>query len=456
MSDPRSAVSPTRLAQRFARRHPSDIVVVAVSGGGDSVGLLRLLHAQGLNLVVAHLDHGARGEESRADAAFVANLAEQLGLPFAVGHWRPTRATHFESDARRVRYRWLARVARQRGAKVVVVGHTRDDQAETIIHRIVRGTGPRGLAGMPARRPLAPGVTLARPLLLASRAGVLDYLRSIDQPYREDPTNSDRARTRARIRHDLLPKLAAEYNPQVVSAILSMGRLAQQAYRGADRRIARTARAVVIELEPEWMVVDGRELLALTPFDRAEVLRHAWRVAGWPEAAMNRRRWLRLARFARSGRTRMSVGAGVEATLDPETELVTLQRPNLAPPPENPDPVDLPVPGETVWDGRRIQTSLDPDAPCDETIDGDTLAYPLFIRAAQPGDRFDPLGLDGRTQALADFFRGRHVPHAERPNVPIVCDQTGIVWVVGHRIAHRVRLTATTNTPVVLRLVPGS
>ena len=95
--------------------------------------------------------------------------------------------------------------------------------------RIVRGTGPRGLAGMPARRPLAPGITLARPMLLASRAGVLDYLRSIDQPYREDPTNSDRARTRARIRHDLLPKLAAEYNPQVVSAILSMARLAQQA-----------------------------------------------------------------------------------------------------------------------------------------------------------------------------------------------------------------------------------
>ena len=132
--------------------------VIAVSGGGDSVGLLRVVHRLagplGLRLSVAHLDHGVRGEEARADAAFVAALAGSLGLPFVLGAWRPTRSGHFESDARRARYDWLTEVARVQGASVIAVGHTRDDQAETILHRIVRGTGLRGLAGIPSRRVL--------------------------------------------------------------------------------------------------------------------------------------------------------------------------------------------------------------------------------------------------------------------------------------------------------------
>src|SRR5436309_8682673 len=143
--------------------------VVAVSGGGDSVGLLRALHEvaprAGLTLSVAHLDHGARGDASRADASFVADLAGTLGLPFDLGHWAATRPGHFEADARRARYAWLAGVARARGSRHVAVGQTLDDQAETVLHRIVRGTGLRGLAGIPSRRSLAPGVALVRPLL---------------------------------------------------------------------------------------------------------------------------------------------------------------------------------------------------------------------------------------------------------------------------------------------------
>ena len=129
--------------------------VVAVSGGSDSVGLLRILHQLSgrleLTLSVAHLDHGARGEAARADAAFANELARSLKLPFDLGEWRPARAGHFESDARQARYAWLTAIARVRGATAIAVGHTHDDQAETIIQRILRGTGPRGLAGMPGQ-----------------------------------------------------------------------------------------------------------------------------------------------------------------------------------------------------------------------------------------------------------------------------------------------------------------
>ncbi len=214
-----------RVARRIARwseNAPNTAWVVAVSGGSDSVGLLRVLHAvapnAGLRLSVAHLDHGVRGDEAKADAAFVESLANMLNLPYDLGRWSPSRPSHFESDARRARYAWLLDVAR-RGASIIAVGHTRDDQAETVLHRVLRGTGPHGLAGIPARRRLAAGITLARPLLDVSRIEIRDYLDTIAQPFRDDASNADHARTRARLRHDLLPKLARDYNPKVAEAL---------------------------------------------------------------------------------------------------------------------------------------------------------------------------------------------------------------------------------------------
>ena len=149
-----------RRIKRWCRpRGLGKVWVVAVSAGGDSVALLRVLHqlAKGadLRLSVAHLDHGVRGEAARADAAFVVELAESLGLPCDLGQWKPARAAHLESDARRARYAWLLEMARARRASVVAVAHTSDDQAETILHRIVRGTGPaRAGRHAPAQNPL--------------------------------------------------------------------------------------------------------------------------------------------------------------------------------------------------------------------------------------------------------------------------------------------------------------
>jgi len=428
-------------------------VVVAVSGGGDSVGLLRALLAAGedlgLRLSVAHLDHGARGEEGRADARFVADLAEAFGLPFDLGGWQPTRASHFEAEARRARYEWLAGVAKARGAGVVAVGQTLDDQAETILHRVARGTGLRGLAGMPGRRRLAPGVALVRPLLGVTRREVRDYLAAIGQDFREDSTNLDTSRTRSRIRLELLPSLAAGINPDVAGALVRIGRIAGETGRSLERIASDHLDALTVESGPDHVAFDRPGLAKLGRPERVEVLRLAWRRLGWPERAMDDRRWRRLARL---GGPKRSVAEGVEA--EATADRLILRRSPAPIDHQRPNPVALPVPGWAIWGSLRIESSLDDPGPCDERVDLDRLELPLTIRGAKDGDRFEPLGLDGRGQPLNDFFRGRRVARSDRCGVPLVCDGRGIAWVVGHRIAHRVRLTESTRRILGLRVEP--
>ena len=431
-----------------------DTWVVAVSGGSDSVGLLRVLHATapelGLRLSVAHLDHGVRGASARADAEFVAEVAEGLGLPIDLGNWRPSRPGHFEADTRRARYAWLAEVARARGASGVAVGHTKDDQAETILHRIVRGTGLHGLAGMPGRRPLSASAILFRPLLHATRLEIREFLASIGQPFRDDASNADQSRTRARIRHDLLPRLAADYNPEVAAALVRLGGLAGASGRVLRRRVREVERTAILRSDAHSFALDRQVLSRSSRFLRAEVFRLAWRRAGWPEGAMGMEQWRRLARLAKSSRARVALGNGVEVVTDLRELIVTRSAPLPDSPPR--EPVPLPLPGEAPWDGGRVVATLDPvpDDPRDETVDLDSLVPPLLVRAPRPGDRFAPLGMEG-SQALNDFFRGRHISGARRPETPLVCDGLGIVWVVGHRIAHRARRTEATRREVGLR-----
>ena len=446
-----------RVLARQCTRELGTVWVVAVSGGSDSVGLLRALVALapglGLKLSVAHLDHGVRGDAARADAALVAELAAALGLPFDLGQWQPTRPGHFEADARRARYAWLAEVARARGAEAIAVGHTRDDQAETILHRIVRGTGLRGLAGIPARRRLAEGLMLVRPLLQVGREEIRAYLAALGQPYRDDASNTDPAQTRARIRHDLLPRLARDYNPQVADALVRLGALAGAAERERDVSLTELVRAVVLDRRKD-QVIFKRPILEQAPRHlQAEVLRTVWRRLGWPEAGMDRRRWRRLAALARGGPTRTSLPGGIEAVTD--DLFLVLRRvgpaPAQAPAPAPGSAVPLGIPGTVPWGGGFIVATLDPAASCDERVDLDTLVPPLLVRGPADGDRFEPLGMDGRSTPLNDFFRGRGVWRDRRADVPLVCDQLGIVWVVGQRIAHRVRRTEATTRTLGLR-----
>ncbi|MSR56761.1 MAG: tRNA lysidine(34) synthetase TilS [Planctomycetaceae bacterium] len=285
-------------------------VLIGVSGGADSVALLRGLLSLGDDLrpivQVAHLNHKLRGATADADAVWLKRLCETLAVPLTIGIADVAQAARdagrgIEEAARDERYRFLEQTARQLGCRAIAVAHTADDQAETILHHILRGTGLAGLSGMPAERPLPGGARLIRPLLAARRADVLNYLQQIGQDFREDESNQDEKFTRNRLRRRVLPELAREFNPQLIDAL---GRLGQQA---SQTQAALTDCAAgwldrVLESETpcsvrlKWQPLAGRPRHLVR-----EVLTALWRRQNWPRQEMSFDHWDRLTDVLESG-----------------------------------------------------------------------------------------------------------------------------------------------------------
>ncbi|MDZ7616703.1 MAG: tRNA lysidine(34) synthetase TilS [Patescibacteria group bacterium] len=312
-----------RLSQAWPSARWRDLtVLVAVSGGPDSVALLRALAALqrpadgagadasvGVGVVgslqVAHLNHHLRGDDSDADEQFVVQLCCELGLRCHVGHAKRAdvvsrTGTALEATSRRARHRFLRQLAGTCGARYVALAHTADDQAETILHRIVRGTGLAGLGGMTRARPLGHAV-LIRPLLGFRRAELLEYLADVRQPYRIDRSNADPRFTRNRIRNDLLPRLAREYNPKVTEALLRLGTLADEVCAWTSQQVE-PLHAACRELHldgAEGAHVDSRRLRAEPTVLVRELLMAVWQRRNWPMGQMGFDQWERLAQMVR-------------------------------------------------------------------------------------------------------------------------------------------------------------
>jgi tRNA(Ile)-lysidine synthase len=310
---------PHAFQEQLAAAWPADrwqdvTVLVAISGGPDSTALLRALAAlrptSAGQLVAAHFNHCLRGQESDADERFAIELARSLGVACRLGRAEsavqdeagPTPGTAAgrlsEEQSRAARYEFLERSAKEIGARYVVTAHTADDQAETVLHRILRGTGLAGLAGMAAARELAPGIALVRPLLGIARSTVHDYLAEIRQPFCHDSSNATLDYTRNRLRNDLLPKLTAEYNPRVVESVLRLAELAREAQQIIDVDAAVLAARAVLTAGQAQIVIDTRALAEASPYLVREMLIATWREQNWPLQAMGFAEWEVLASLA--------------------------------------------------------------------------------------------------------------------------------------------------------------
>jgi tRNA(Ile)-lysidine synthase len=275
-------------------------VLLAISGGPDSVALARAMRAlnpggQG-RLAAAHLNHRLRGEESEGDEAFVVGLCRRLDIPCEVhradvGQLAADSRDGLESAARKARYAFLRHTADRLGARYVVTAHTADDQAETVLHRIIRGTGIAGLAGMARARPLGPAATLIRPMLEFRRAELLAYLDELGQPYRVDSSNDDTQYTRNRIRRELLPQLADRFNAAVIDALLRLGSLAGEVQTVVEGLVDDLADQSVTEASPNVVQVNVDLLVGHPRYLVRELLITLWRSQGWPLQSMGFTQW---------------------------------------------------------------------------------------------------------------------------------------------------------------------
>jgi tRNA(Ile)-lysidine synthase len=302
---------------------PAKGIVVAVSGGPDSTALLRASLAvrsstTDMPLVIAHLNHMLRGADSNGDEAFVCGQAELLGLKLRckridIAAEARTAGDNLESVARLIRYNWLEKVALESGMGYVATGHTADDQAETVLHRLLRGTGIQGLRGIAARRPLSNGIEIIRPMLQVTRAEVITYLDKEKQQFREDCSNLDLRLTRNRIRHELLPALARAHSPAIVS---HLGQLAEQAEE-MQAAIETVAGQLLNEVElprAGRRLIFERERLTRSPRPLIrEMFRLVWRREDWPQADMDFAAWDRLAAVALNELAAVDLPGGIQA-----------------------------------------------------------------------------------------------------------------------------------------------
>ena len=310
---------------------PNDATIVAaVSGGADSIFLAESLYREKLRLatcetvqsadnsllptaycplpklIIAHVNHNLRGAESDADEQFVRDWVSQRqpSAPWLHGEFTKlhiqTDSDGLENACRTARYNWLTDVCKQAGARYLYTAHNADDQVETVLYRILRGSGLDGLKGIAQTRELTYGITLVRPLLNWTKKQILDQLAIWNQPYRTDSSNLTSDYARNKIRNELLPLLESEYNASVRSSILKLSSLACQASDELDKLTESALRNAIVRQNQDEIVLDRRSLRSVSAYIAMECFRKLWKQNGLPEQSMGLDQWTLLAEMAQS------------------------------------------------------------------------------------------------------------------------------------------------------------
>lgn len=290
---------PTRIEQQYERLRVGGRIVLAVSGGADSVAMLRatlaIAEKNGLEPILAHYDHGLR-LGSANDAVWVENLANSLGMRSVIERGDVAAAAArgqrgVEETARAMRYAFLIRVSEQNSAPFLATAHTANDLAETVLFHVLRGTGVRGLKGIPVKRRISAQVTVVRPLLDVSRGEVEAYLKNLGQPFLIDPTNASGEFTRNRIRNEVLPPLRETINPGIDKALCRLSRQAGEISQLLSSFARKELRRTLLESTPNLIRLNSRRLTTRSRPVIRETVVLAWRRAGWPRQAMSFDHW---------------------------------------------------------------------------------------------------------------------------------------------------------------------
>lgn len=459
---------------------PGERVIVGVSGGGDSLCLLHVLRSLHVPVVVAHFDHGLR-RSSWADRRCVLRLAAALGLPAVAERLEAGQlqagSGSLEERARRARYRFLASAAREWSCRVIAVGHTQDDQAETVLMHLLRGSGTRGLRGMRPACPLeevtgAPqdsGLQLIRPLLGVPRQETLAYCRARHLPIRRDPTNDQTAFLRNRVRLELMPLLES-YNPGIRGSLARTADVLAGDAQAIDSVIEFLGSEMSCSADGDRVRVSRGWMLALPVGLQRTVLRRILQQVSREGAEVGFRAVERARAGLDMGR-RMSLPGEVEMCADGDR--LVFSRSGVPQVDESAFP-QLPSAGgvrlqppcsvalaggwwlEAVEEDSAAPVgNLRTDPRTEAVFDADALGGDLTLRAAGPGNRMTAFGAKG-SKKISDLLQQDRIPVAARARWPIVCQSGSVAWLVGVRRAEGARVGPRTRRVLRLRLRPPS
>ena len=458
----------------------NDRILLGVSGGPDSVALLSLIYNTSRTdppyseIFVAHLNHSIRGRESDEDEQFVTALAGKYGVPLItekrdIVEVARERKISLEEAARDERYKFFECAAEKVGVNVIAVGHNADDNAETILHRIIRGAGITGVSGIRPKRKLTPvsTISLVRPLLFTWRKDITAYLEGEKLSYRVDSTNIEKDKLRNRIRLELIPHIEENYNAKIKKSLVTLGETALQNSDYLDAKANAVFEDVLVNRETliETIALDIHKLKESPQILQQIIIKEAIVRLDIPLKKLSNRNYKDILNTLNSKKTSAINVVKEYLNIRREGNELYLSKSRYC---EEESPViretEIKVPGETELVDMNCRVKAEfremkngfleefkqNKTNYEEAVDFDKVSMPLMVRTRKPGDRFWPLGAQG-LKKIKDFFIDNKVPVMERDTVPIVTMNGEPIWLVGFRIDDRIRVSEETTNLLLMK-----
>jgi tRNA(Ile)-lysidine synthase len=455
----------------------NDRLMVGVSGGPDSMSLLHILNHLGYKLIVGHFNHKLRPEASE-EACIVDSFARQFGLSFIsaegdVPSYARENSMSIEEAARQLRYQFLFKQAQDNNADAVLVAHTADDQIETILLHLLRGSGLAGLTGMNYRtlpNPWSPRIPLVRPLLSTWRTEIDEYLLANNIKPITDQSNLETAYKRNRIRHELLPLLES-YNPRIRNNLIHLGHILREDYSVLQDLVDTAWKSCLIEQTPGCLSFHRPGFIELPVAIQRYLLRRAvaYHLPGMVDVGFDAIERGRLFLLQDRASGQVNVLSGLWLIRNGDSFALTFNPADL-PPKEFPSLaprqiVTIIIPSRIeINNGWILEVELCSKSNLSEKQDNVTdysytvlmnleeLEQPLILRARKPGDRIQPLGMGGHSMKISDMMINLKLPERVRESYPLVCSGGQVIWIPGYRLSEIVRVKDESKAIVRLAL----
>jgi tRNA(Ile)-lysidine synthase len=445
--------------EKYSLLEKGDRVVAALSGGPDSTALLavlaRIARKMDLTLIVAHFNHGLRGKESDTDEKFSRDLAKKMGLSFCLGKMGKKsnkKGVSPEDFYRRQRYKFLDKVARDNGAQKIALGHNLQDQAQTVLLNLLRGSGLEGLKGFLPKR----DGKFIRPLMETSREEIISFLDKSGISYCRDSSNESMMYLRNQIRRGLIPYLKRKYNPKIEENLARMAEILRVEDDFIQEQVKKALRSRFVQQSQNRITLKIGFLNKLSPAIRWRLFKSIMEDLNPEKNGITFLHVMSVDNLARKGETGKKIVLPFKIEAGREYDYLILER-KTARLKQTKYKYAINVP-DTVYVKERnltVKSQLLRKRGIDFTkknimfLDGDKIAWPLVIRNRRDGDRFQPLGMSGR-QKIKDFFINNKIPVAKRDKIMLLADKLSVICIENMHLSDRVKITGKTKN--VLRL----